>query len=272
MMIWLRNASREGCAAGAGAGVEHDVLRAHELAELVDMDEALAALQARCDAMLDAAHTDACALRETAQAQAAAQLAEAAARHADAAREGRAAGLRDALADWHARHLRQPDAAAQAVARRERARLAELVVLAVERMVAASDPAELLRRATSTLDNIVADGSVLDVAVHPTRLSAATQAFAEFAAQARDLGRAVRVRVRADAALQTGACLCESELGTVDAGLDVQFEALREALARALDEHSDTPDDAQIKAQIDVPVEMAIALEQPASLQEADAP
>ena len=50
----------------------------------------------------------------------------------------------------------------------------------------------------------------------------------------RDAGRAVRLQVRADAALAPGACVCETDLGAVDASLSLQLAAMRGALTRAV--------------------------------------
>jgi type III secretion protein L len=199
-------------------------------------------MRERCEAALEAAHADADALRAEAATEAGRLVAQAEARYADAAHAGREEGLRHALADWHARVAQAPAADGTTPAQQQRKRLAELVVLAVEQIVAASDPADLFRRAATALDRIVSDGSPLDVRVHPAELAAATQAFGECGKAWRDAGRAVRLRVRGDAALEPGACVCESDLGAVNASLDLQLAAMRDAIARAM--HSVADDDA----------------------------
>lgn len=233
-MIWLRNSHAEGEAAGHGVGFDGDVLRREQLGVFVEIDAGYEAMRARCEALLEAARAEAQALREQAEAEAQCLVGEAEARYAVAAREGREAGLREALADWHARVAQAPAADGATPSQRQRGRLAELVVLAVEKIVAASDPVDLYRRAATTLDAIVSEGSPLDVRVNPAALEAATRAFAETAAAWREAGRAVRVRVRADAALEAGACLCESDLGAVNASLDQQLAATCAAIERAV--------------------------------------
>lgn len=243
MVIWLRNPQCEGAAAGSGIGVDGDVLRGEQLATLVDIDTAWREMRAQGEAELSAAGAQAQALLADAEAQAAELEARAAQRYEHAAGEGYEAGLREALADWHARVMRSPDADGLTPQRRQRDRLAQLVALAVEQMVAASDPADLFRRAAATLEQIVADGSPLEVRVHPADLRAATVAFGEAGRSWREVGCAVRLRVQADAALEPGSCQCESDLGAVDASLSLQLAAMREALARAVNSMADEADE-----------------------------
>lgn len=61
------------------------------------------------------------------------------------------------------------------------------------------------------------------------RVNPGDLAFAELALGRPDIDRA-QLRVITDGALAPGACRIESELGSVDAGLDVQLQALREAI------------------------------------------
>jgi type III secretion protein L len=233
MVIWLRNPQLEG--AGAGLGVEQGVVRAAELGRVVEIDAALQALREQGEAELAAARAQAHALLEAAEARAAELIAEADQQYESAERDGYEAGLRAALTDWHERVAQSPQADGRTLEQRERDRLAELVALAVEQMIATSDPADVFRRAAATLEQILADGSPLDVRVHPSDLEAARRAFGEVAHGWRDAGCAVRLRVHADAALEPGSCVCESDLGTVDASLSLQLQAMRAALARAVD-------------------------------------
>ncbi|HTJ07726.1 MAG TPA: type III secretion system stator protein SctL [Caldimonas sp.] len=239
MVIWLRHSQLEGANAGAGIGVEDGVVRAADLGRVVDIDAALQAMREQGEAELAAARANAQALVEAAEARAAELIAQADQQYESAERDGYEAGLRAALTDWHERVAHGPDADGRTLDQRRRDRLAELVVLAVEQMIATSDPADVFRRAAATLEQIVADGSPLDVHVHPADLDAARRAFADIARGWRDAGCAVRLRVHADAQLDPGSCVCESDLGTVDASLSLQLEAMRAALARAVDSIAD---------------------------------
>ncbi|CAB3769494.1 type III secretion system stator protein SctL [Paraburkholderia solisilvae] len=233
MKIWLRNPQREGAGAGQGVGVADDVLRGEQIAALVELDTAYREISERCDAMLTAARDEAEAIVEDAHAQAAELAARAQADFDGAAQRGYDDGMRNALADWHARSVAMPTDA-HTPDERQRERLAELVALAVEQIVASSDPVLLFARAASTVERIVADGSPVRVRVHPADLTAATAAFDAAAAGWRAAGRAVRLNVRADAALAAGACVCETDLGALDASLELHLAAMRDALSRAL--------------------------------------
>ncbi|MDH6146196.1 MULTISPECIES: type III secretion system stator protein SctL [Paraburkholderia] len=239
MVIWLRHPQFEGANAGAGVGVEDGVVRAADLGRVVDIDAALQAMREQREAELAAARAEAQALVEAAEARAAELLAQADQQYESAERDGYEAGLRAALTDWHERVAHAPEADGRTLDQHRRDRLAELVALAVEQMIATSDPADVFRRAAATLEQIVADGSPLDVHVHPADLDAARRAFGDIARGWRDAGCAVRLRVHADAALDAGSCVCESDLGTVDASLSLQLDAMRAALARAVDSTAD---------------------------------
>jgi type III secretion protein L len=240
MTVWLRNPQVEGPAAGHGVGLADDVLRGAQFAAVVDLDAACREINERCEAALDAARADALALVEDARAQAQALVAQAQDDFAAASRRGYDDGLRNALADWHTR-CTVAAADAQSLGRRQRERLAELVALAVEQIVASTEPAVLFARAAASVERIVADGSPVRVRVHPDDLAAARTAFDEAAHGWRGAGRAVRLQVHADTALEAGACVCESDLGAVDASLALQLAAIRDALSRAVGSVADEP-------------------------------
>ncbi|RQV81167.1 type III secretion system stator protein SctL [Burkholderia anthina] len=238
MVIWLRNPQAEGT--DLGVGVEGDVLRHERLAAIVEIDAAYAEMRRQCDEALDAARAQARVLLDEACARAE-ELAERAMREfAQAAERGYDDGLRRGLTDWHERA-----AAAHAEACRlapgQQDRLAELVALAVEQIVASADPKALFARAAATVERIVADGSPVHLRVHPSDLAAASAAFDEAAAAWREAGRAVRLRVAADATLAPGACVAETDLGAIDASLSLHLAAMRDALARAVRSVAEEP-------------------------------
>ncbi|TKC86936.1 HrpE/YscL family type III secretion apparatus protein [Trinickia terrae] len=233
MVIWLRNPQAEGPEAGLGVGIAGDVLRGEDLATLVEIDAGYVEIRRQCDAALEAARDEAKAIVEAAWAQADALLAQARETYESAAERGYDDGFAQGLTDWHERAM-QAHVDAQTLGRRRRDRLAELVALAAEQIVATADPAALFACAAKTVEQIVADGSPLQLSVHPSDLGAARAAFGEAARGWREAGRAVRLLVSADATLEPGACLIETDLGALDASLSHQLTAMRGALARAV--------------------------------------
>jgi type III secretion protein L len=57
--------------------------------------------------------------------------------------------------------------------------------------------------------------------------------FEQAAARWHERGRPVPVTIVADRALARGSCLCETDIGSIDASLTVQLDALRMAVRRA---------------------------------------
>jgi len=106
------------------------------------------------------------------------------------------------------------------------------------------DPALLFAQAASTVERIVADGSPLKVRVHPDDLAAATVEFERLAAVWRDGGRTVRLYVSGDAQLERGGCLCETDIGAIDASVSLHIAAMRDAIARALNSVPEVLDEA----------------------------
>ncbi|MFD1971249.1 type III secretion system stator protein SctL [Trinickia caryophylli] len=172
--------------------------------------------------MLAAARADAEALR-----------AEAREEYDTAQRRGYDAGCRDALSQWYAR-------TAQLLEQRYelqmslRQRVAELVVSAVEKIVANERPAALFARAAEVVERIVEGSRTLQVRVHPDERDAAVEEFARAVAQWRERGQLVQLTVQSDRSLEPGACVCDTDIGSVDASLKVQIEAVRMAVDAAL--------------------------------------
>lgn len=234
MIVWLRQHTAEPVGYGGrlGVGVEGDVVPRETLARLVELDQGYLALQQQHREVLAAAHDEAEALR--AQAADDARAVREAAQHEfdTAAARGFEAGRHAALAEWYthtARILAQRHAMQTSLS----ARIAELVVAAVEKIVAAESPAALFARAAQAVERIVDGGSYLRVRVHPDEREAAAAAFEQVAAHWHELGRPVPLTVNADRALSRGACICETDIGSIDASLDVQLDAIRTAVARA---------------------------------------
>jgi type III secretion protein L len=232
MVIWLRNPSVLADAHHA-VGVTGDVVRAGELATLLEIDSAYDSLNLRCDALFDKARAQAEAILAAAREEAEGLIVQAQLAYTSASHMGYEAGWEKALADWHERSLRL-QAEMPSIGQRQRDRLAQLVALAVEQIVSSADPVALFKQAAASVERIVADGSPLKVRVHPDDLAAAIAAFGEVSREWKEAGRAVRLQVNPDAQLERGHCVCETDLGAVDASLPQQLAAISEALSRAV--------------------------------------
>jgi type III secretion protein L len=232
MIIWLRQHASEALARDEriGVGTQGQVVPREALAQLVELDEGYAALQAQHREVLAIANEKAAAL--VAQALSDAQaLRDAAQREFDSAHErGYDAGQRKALADWYS-------STAQMLVQRHQmqrsmsTRIAELVVAAVEKIVTVESPAALFARAAQEVERIVDGGSYLRVRVHPDEREQAAFEFERVAAHWRELDRAVALTV---SALAPGACMCETDIGSIDASLEVQLDGVRKAVERAM--------------------------------------
>ncbi|HEY4353264.1 MAG TPA: type III secretion system stator protein SctL [Paraburkholderia sp.] len=235
MVIWLRQAQDEPAAGNAlhGVGVDGEIVRRETLAQLVELDDGYEMLRRQKDDVLAAAHREAGRIVAAAADEAAAFRADAQ-REFDTGRErGYDAGRREALAQWYGQ-------TAQLLAQRReiqaslRERIAALVVAAVEKIVVNEQPAALFARASDAVDRIIGDGSHLRIRVNPDQREAAAQEFARVATDWRERGRPVPVTVIGDPSLEVGACICDTDIGSIDASLDVQIGAVRSAVARAL--------------------------------------
>ncbi|VFR21092.1 Type III secretion cytoplasmic protein (YscL) [plant metagenome] len=230
MMVWLR-APGEGELA---IGLADAVIPAHAQGRLMSLDEAWVATHQACEARMAEAQARAKACLGEAEIAAASLLADAQASYETAALRGAEQGRVDALAQW----WEEADAAlalrhaAQLASRDE---VAAIVVEAVSRIVRVHAPGDLFARAVQTVEGIIGEHAAIVVQVHPEDQAAASEAFAQLAERWRAAGKPMSVTVEADAGLAAGACVCQTEVGTVDASLDVQLRALAAVLQRSLD-------------------------------------
>jgi type III secretion protein L len=227
MVVWLRY--------GQGAvGIADGLIRSADFANLVATEEALFKLneearqllegtQTTCDEMLAA--TGSRAERLMNEAQMARQLAEA---------EGLRIGRAQALDEWTGRAVEQ-SIESRAMLERQKLRLRDIVSLCVERLVGETDRKALFSRALKTISKLVQDVPLLTLRVHESDLVAARAAVDELLAQS---GSGCSIDVAGDTSLAPGACLFESDLGVIDAGLAHQLQSVRRAVARAT-EHTD---------------------------------
>jgi type III secretion protein L len=235
MMIWLREPAVAAAEEGRwlGVGTDGDIVPREALAHLVELDDGYLALQNKHAEILANAHAEAAAIVAAAAGDAAA-LRQQSQREFDSAHErGFEAGRLEAAAQWYARTV---ELLAQ---RRElqmslRNRIAGLVVSAVEKIVVSEEPAALFARAATAVERIIDGSSHLQIRVNPEAHDAAAQAFARAAAGWREHGRPVQITVTADRSLEPGACVCETDIGSIDASLAVQIDAVRSAVGTAL--------------------------------------
>jgi len=239
MVIWLRNPHVElngevRALTDVGLVEEGDILRREVYASVVALDEAGEVCRREHEAVLAEARRRASEIVERAEQEALVLIEQAQQDYADAERRGYEAGTTQAIGDWHAR------VAQHASEQRDmhvllRERLAELVVMAVEQIVRSEDTGALFARSTTALDRIAEGCGYLKVRVHPDEYESAAAEFGRFADERRARGRMAPVTVIADRELAPGACICESDLGMVDASLATQLAAVRAAVERALE-------------------------------------
>jgi len=244
MVIWLRNHKVELSGdplASADIGVceEEDILRREAYASIVTLETAALACRERHDAIIAAAQDRAREIVAQAEEEAQALKDEACRERAEAEQRGYEAGKTQALSEWYAR-VAQQISEQRAMHDMLRERMAELVVVAVEQIVRSEDRGELFARSATAIDRIAEGCTSLKVRVHPDDYEAAAREFGRFTDEMRQRGRIAPVTVMIDRALDRGACLCESDLGVVDASLATQLAAIREAVERALKHEIET--------------------------------
>ena len=105
--------------------------------------------------------------------------------------------------------------------------LADMVLDAVTRLAKGVDREALLCQALELLQASLKEVSWARLRVHPQAVEAAEAALSDFR---RRTGLGPLARVVADETLAPDGCLLESDLGSVDASLDTQIQAIRDAL------------------------------------------
>jgi type III secretion protein L len=243
MILWLR--ARNGDphsideiapdlpACGVGLESDDDVVRREAFAMVVDLDAAAHEIERQREAILADAQARADALLTQAEIEAERVRAQAQHEYETASERGYEAGRERGLAEWYERCARSA-AGQRRVQSLLRERIVELVVDATEQIVRNVDVSALFARSAEVVERLVEGSTYLRVRVHPDDEPAAVAEFDRLAAIWRERGHGVAVTVMADRAVARGACLCESDLGTVDASLDTQLAALRAAVTRAV--------------------------------------
>jgi type III secretion protein L len=108
--------------------------------------------------------------------------------------------------------------------------LAEIVVDAVALLARQIDREAFIAHALEILQTSLRDATWAQLRVHPSAVSATEAALSEFDTRT-GLGKVARIVP--DDSLSEDSCVLESELGTIDASLATQLEAIRGAIADA---------------------------------------
>jgi type III secretion protein L len=230
MVVWLRY--------GQGAvGITDGLIRSADFANLVSTDDALYSLNEQARQLLESTQATCDEMLSTTQAQVAALLGEAEAIKRSAAAEGLRIGRAEGLNTWTQRAVDQA-VESRAMLERQKVRMRDIVSLCVERLVGETDRRALFARALKAISKLVQDVPMLTLRVHESDLAAARAAVDELVGPA---GSKFPIEVTADSNLQPGACLFESDLGVIDAGLENQVQAVRSAVARATQQMISAP-------------------------------
>lgn len=218
-LIWLETGA-------ALVGVDNGILKGRDV-QHIDAWAAMAAeARQRAAAIVREAEADARAIRgragqEADELRAAAH--DAAAAIAAAAREE---GAREAARTWHEREQAHRQAAAQALAGMPE-RLGQVVVQAVERIVRVADRQALFEKAAEELRAFGQGLTRIAWRICPQDRAAAQAAIAA----AGGTFDGIAIDLIEETGAPPGSCVFESPLGTLDASLDTQLQALRTAIA-----------------------------------------
>ncbi len=223
MALWL----------GAGrleAGFEHGVIPREDFAPLCSMLEAAAAAQREIDVMLQMAKVQARQMVTAAAAESEKILQEARQLRDNGFARGYEHGVRQASEDWAAEAINSAVSDRGALERKTE-RMANLVTDAVQRIVETEDLQALYQRALRTVIKSVGDVPILTLHVNEGEQEAARRAIDTIVAQ---LNCRTPIDVVGDVGVRVGACMFESDQGSIDASLSVQLDAIRRAIGRAV--------------------------------------
>lgn len=223
MLIWLHDG-------GSGVGAEDGIVRAGEAQQLGDVAAYRRSLALQRDALLQSARDEAEAIIEQARREAAALIEAARADATRAVSEGFERGEREAVAAWHERIARRTVDKAEAM-RRMHEQLASIVTAAVGRIIDAEPREALYERALRSVKTLTRGATSLSLRVNAEDYEHARTALRSLEGLDTD---GVSVDLAVDAALARGSCIFESELGMLDASLQLQLDALRAAMERAV--------------------------------------
>ena len=231
MVVWLRYGQNT-------VGVADGLIRSADFASLMATEDALQSLNTESRQLLEHTQATCGQMLAVTTARAEALMNEAQHAKAMAESEGTRLGREKALDEWTARAVDQA-IESRAMLERQKLRLRDIVSLCVERLVGEVDRKALFANALKTISKQVQDVPLLTLRVHEVDLSSARAAVAESLAQS---GLSCTIDVSAATGLEPGACLFESDLGVIDAGLTHQLRSVRRAVARAMQHTALSPE------------------------------
>lgn len=223
MVIWLRSSH-------AAVGLGQDVLRAADVAELVELDGAAEQSARHAEALLADATDGADVILRDAEAAADELMQKARDEYEAAEQRGYEAGFEQALQEAHASLLERA-ASERAVLGAMRERLAGIVLRSVARVLGDADRDALFARIAADLSRDLEAASYLAIRVAPDDFEAAALAFRRVCDEHR---WPLNPAVTADADLEPGSCVCEWDHGVLETGLPMQLRALEGAVRAAL--------------------------------------
>ncbi|MCP1118208.1 type III secretion system stator protein SctL [Robbsia andropogonis] len=221
MVIWLRKPS-------GGIAVGQDVLRASELAQLVELDRASVHFERCTEELLSAARRDAQAIHSAAEEESQRTLRAAQTKYENAARLGYEAGRRRAMQEAHATMLRRAKAERDVLVA-SRQRIAGLIMRTVTKVVGETERDALFTQVAVSLSRSLEDTSFLTVRVAECDIREATHAFRNVCEAN---GWPVNPEILVDPEAEPGSCVCEWDHGVIEGGLPMQLRAIAAAIRR----------------------------------------
>lgn len=234
MLIWFGPGASGVCAENGivRATQVQAVVSAEALNEVARAEKERLVTQARSLAqatMQDAQRTAGDTLQR-AQQQAQALLDQAAQQYEVERERGFSEGHAQAVAEWHERHAGQQLQTVRSLQSLD-SKLADIVTMAVRRIVKSEQPEALFLRALDNVRSLTRGATAVTLRVSTDDLDQARRAL-------QSIGTAQPntppVEVAADPSLLPGSCVFESDIGILDASLDTQLRGLRSAMVRAV--------------------------------------
>jgi type III secretion protein L len=223
MAVWLGLGRLE-------AGFEYGVIPREDFAPLCSMLEAATAAEREIGVMLSMAKVQARQMVTAAAAESEKILQQARQLRDNGFGRGYEQGVRQASEDWAAEAINNAVSDRGALERKTE-RMARLVTDAVQCIVEAEDMQALYQRALRTVIKSVGNVSILTLRVSEGEQEAARRAIDAVVAQ---LNCRTPIDVVGDVGVRVGACMFESDQGSIDASLSVQLDAIRRAIGRAV--------------------------------------
>ena len=225
MAFWLR-------ADTPTIGFPDGVIRRDDWLRVVDLDAAILAVDEMRASMMVEAEIKSREILEAAHAQAQQTIDNADAQADSIFEEARLQGFQSGADQWAENGLRAVRKADEQL-RGERARMAKIVVAAVEKIIPLQDPQGIYKQVLRVLSKSIQAVRYVSVRVSPEDVASAQAAFNELS---QGSVFAKLIEVVGDDSVTRGACLVESDQGIIDLSLSSQLEALRVAISASFGE------------------------------------